>query len=157
MSHPTEIFGTQNTHDDDGQVIDSFLVEVDNPPDLRNAIEPIQVPAKVEPEPVTRLIGGYFTFPSSGGLPTLLIQPDRNRKSLHLRVQSAAATPTFADAVFIADELSKIQYVGGGATSATPIPSGVSLSLDYHTGALWAAPGSTLAGTISIMWTAVTI
>src|SRR4051812_47902597 len=46
MSHPTEPFETQDKHDDDGAVIDSFFIEVDNAPDLKAAEEPIPVPEK---------------------------------------------------------------------------------------------------------------
>lgn len=157
MSQPLDFFSTANLEDDDGQVIDSLLVEVDNPPDLREAVEPITIPETVVPTPVTRLIGGYIQFPQTTGAPTMLLQADKNRKSLHLRCLSSSATPSVADSVFISDELSKIQYVSGPGTSATPIYNGVSVSLDEHTGALWAAPAPTLSGSITLTWVAVTI
>lgn len=157
MSHPVEIFGTQDLHDDDGKIIDDFFKETDSPPDLRMAVEPLAIPARVEPTPTTRLLTGYMTFPATGGVPFQALPADKNRKSLHLRTTSLAAVPALTDMVFVADELSKLSYLTGITTNAGPLMNGVTLSLDEHTGPLWIAPGPALTGQFTIVWLAVTI
>lgn len=157
MSHPVEIFGTQDTHDDDGQVIDSLFLETDSPPDIKFAQEPIPKPALDEPTPTTRLISGYTSFPQSAGLPMQMLPADANRKSLTIRIVSQAATPNYNDVVFLADELGKLSYLSGAATNAMPMLNGHQISLDDHTGPVFIAPGPSLQGVIMVMWTAVTI
>ena len=87
----------------------------------------------------------------------MILPADKNRKSLHLRVSSAAATPALVDSVFIADELSKLAYLTGSSSGAVPIVHAAAPSLDDHTGAVWAVPGPNITAAITLMWIAVTI
>lgn len=155
MSDPYPIFGSQNLHDDDGAVIDSFFVAVDNPPDLRLGEQPITVPEVVEPVEPTRLITGYRLM-TAGDRPLMVLPADARRVGLNLRAISTFATPTYNDSVFVADDQSKLGYIAGDASQARPLINTHSLDLDNHTGAVFATPGPNVQGPILLMWTATT-
>jgi hypothetical protein len=157
MSSPVEIFGTQNLHDDDGAVIDSMFVETSNPPDIRAAEEPLNLPAEVEPTKYTRMIDGFIVFTSTSNQPIQALPADKNRKNLTIRVYSQFATPNFNDCVFVADDLGKMSYLSGTSTNASPMMHGHFITIDDHTGPLFFAPGPNIQGPIMAMWTAVTI
>lgn len=155
MSDPYPIFGSQDLHDDDGTVIDSLFIEVDNAPKLDMAVEPIAVPAEVEPVEPTRLITGYHVFAATDPA-VLILPPDAHRVGLEVRCVSQFATPTFADCVFIADDQSKLSYLGGISTQARPVLNTHGLEIDNHTGGLYAKGGPNIQGPIMLMWTATT-
>lgn len=155
MSDPYPIFGSQDLHDDDGAVIDSFFVEVDNPPDLRMMEEPISIPTEVEPVEPTRLITGYQVF-AAAGLPIMVLPADARRVGLNLRCVSQFATPNFNDCVFIADDQGKLSYVAGPSAQAVPLVNNHATDMDKHTGAVFAVAGPNIQGPVMLMWTATT-
>lgn len=101
MSHPTEPFETQNVKDDDGKVIDDFLIETDSPPDLKELNEPILVKALREPAHITRMFSGDQILDPSWTR-TLLLPADANRSSVVVYVNSPTAVAT--DGVRIGDD-----------------------------------------------------
>lgn len=94
MSHPHEIFGTQNLEDDDGPVIDSLVKEVNAPPDLREAIAELTSglrEALIKPQITGRLLSGNMVFGTGANrftAPTLILPADPRRKSLTLSASS---------------------------------------------------------------------
>jgi len=158
MSSPIPMFGMSDNHDDDGQVIDSLLVEVDAPPDLNMARQPIVVPGETKPVETTRLLTGTMLFnPTDVTAPSLLLPADAQRKSLTIRVYSPSSSTT--DAVRFGDGTGSC--ASGGFWQSTDQP----LTLDGHTGGVWflpqsstSTPGSPVnnAAAIRISWWAVT-
>lgn len=127
MSHPYEVFGSQDVKDDDGQVIDSFFVETDSPPDVKGAIEPISIPALPEPKKTTRLLTGDITV-SEAWTAVQLLPADANRKGINIKVYSPTSVAT--DGVRFSDEPGNILQAG-------KILHGGSTTFDYHTGPLY--------------------
>src|ERR1700754_52282 len=94
MSEPFPIFGTQNLKDDDGSVIDSFLIETDAPPDLKLAQEPIPVIAAPSPPKYrTSVRAGFQILTASMTDPFMLYSADLNRLEAKIYVTSLNATP----------------------------------------------------------------
>ncbi len=137
MSHPTPMFGTQNINDDDAVVIDSYTQEINNPPDMESAEQPIP-PTPADPIPVTtKIITGEIIL-RPGWDPVQILTDDKNRLQLHIRVISATSVAT--DGIRIAS--TKDQARTGGR-----IMSGqTSGAIDNHTGAVWVY-GATLTDT----------
>lgn len=132
MSSPYEPFGSQNPHDDDGQVLDSFFIETDTPPPLKDATEPIPAPAiKLIPR-ATRLLSRSMTFSSTQVWSAWEAFPgDVNRKGFGFRVSGTNAT----DGVRVASDLGDL-YTGGR------VFTGQSLTdvLSSHTGPVYILP-----------------
>jgi hypothetical protein len=133
MSYPYPIFGSQDLHDDDGAVIDSFLIETDAPPDLKQATQPIDPPAVKAPARITRIMTRDMTLDPSWTTPTMLFPADGKRKGLGLRVNSPTAVAT--DGVRIGSDLGEMNTAGR-------IFHGQTLTdiLSTHTGAVWLLP-----------------
>jgi hypothetical protein len=152
MSQP-EPFETQNKSDDDGQVIDSFFIETDSPPDLKQLQDPILVKQLVDPKPFTRIISGERTIdPTAGWAPQVLLNSDINRQYLFIRVESLSAVAT--DGMRVGDD-------PGMISSAGIVAHGKTIQMDPHTGPLYATPAALTAsgvasGKVSISWWAVT-
>jgi hypothetical protein len=127
VSHPTEIFETQNVRDDDGEVIDSFFKEVDNPPDLKELQSPIVVKALIEPKPITRFISGEVIIAPSWTVIQLL-PADANRKNFTLKVYSPTAVAT--DGIRMSDE-------NGNILTSGKILHGDDISTFEHTGPVY--------------------
>lgn len=156
MSNPVPMFGTQNLSDDDGPVIDSFFVETDAPPDLKDAQEPIVIPARPEVAVPTRLMAGADVLTQTTSAYQLL-PADTNRVKLHIDIYSYATTPGQKDFVYVADENGKISSMVNGASSGGfKARFGKGVDLDDHTGAVWIAPGPIVADNIEVSWRAVT-
>lgn len=162
MSDLTPIFGTQNVHDDDAAVIDSYLIETDAPPDLKNAIEPIPQPVLPPlPEPM-KLIAGTTVMDSGYTTPHRLIPADDNRVSLLISVTSTVTGPTFNDYVILSDQGGKVSAAAAGATSgalriraqAAFAPTQVPL-LDYK-GEVQIMPNPSITAAIEVSYVAVT-
>lgn len=152
MSSPVPIFGTQNLHDDDGPVIDSLLIETDNPPDIKEATEPIEKSPDKNPPRPDRLLTGTFNVSQGGFIsPVMVLPADANRKSIILSVYSTAATPTATDFVLVASE----NGLASG-NNAFNIHHGKDYTLYDYTGAVWAIPGPAITATIELTWVAVT-
>ena len=160
MSHPYEIFGSQNVHDDDGPVIDSFLIETDAPPKP----EPEPIPATPDDKPIrtTRILSGFALYDITQVEPFQLLPPDANRQQFEMRVTSQAGTPTLADYILWSDEKGKLQLPADGSlpntgqygrVHTTPAPP---LTLDVHTGAIWVRINPLQTAIMEISWWATT-
>ena len=131
MSSPMLPFESQDKNDDDGQVIDSFLIETSAPPNLADALEPIVIPTPVEVPRTTRLFSKDILFDPSWNA-TLILPADHTRKSLNVYVYSPDAVVT--DGVRLCDEK------GSMLTTAGKLLHGGTIDLHHHTGALYAIP-----------------
>ncbi len=109
MSHPMEPFESQNVNDDDGQVIDSLFIEVDNPPPIQDAREPIVVRALPQPKVPTRLISGEYTVVSEWDA-VQVFPADANRKSVNIYVYSPTAIAT--DGIRFCDDKGMLATAG---------------------------------------------
>lgn len=124
-----------NVTDDDGQVIDSFLVETDAPPTpdemMAAGIQGLKEPLH-EPEPATRLITATWTLQPSWS-PFKILVADPGRVQLRLRAMSLATTPAVAtDFVVIGFDQAFTQ-----ANSGFRLWNSVPIDLDDHTGDLF--------------------
>lgn len=154
MSSPFPIFGSQNLHDDDGPVIDSFLVETDAPPKLTDAIEPIPVPEKEHINRPTRIFSGTDTLTQLSA-PYQLLPADPNRLHIRLDVYSFATTPGAKDYIIAGDESGKVAN-SNMTQGPFRIRHGKGYTIDDHTGALWITPGPILTDNIEVTWSTVT-
>jgi hypothetical protein len=154
MSYPYEIFGSQDTKDDDGQVIDNFFIETDAPPKLDLAVEPIPASPKENPVKMGRLLTGSVSMTLAVFTsPTQILPADPNRKSLVVSAFSSAASPNaYVECVEISDENGKVSGTAG--FNLRPIQGAVVIN-DY-TGAIWAMPGYGITAPIELTWIAVT-
>lgn len=161
MSDLAEIFSTQNLQDDDAAVIDSYLIETDAPPDLKDAVEPIPVPY-MPPAPVhTRLFTGTQVIDSTY-VPFRILTQDTDRKSLQILITGTNTAVTFNDFVLIGYEQGT---VSGGPNSSMAVlrvrPQAAFvptiLPLIGHTGAVWVVPGPAIANAIELSWVAVSV
>jgi hypothetical protein len=154
MSAPMEIFESQNKKDDDGPVIDSFFIETDAPPDLKQAPISAEQPKLDVPKPITRLLTGNTLLDNTFTVQQIL-PADANRKSVTLSIFSNAANPVIAsEYVSVADENGKVL-----TSSAYILRHGKDpLTLDGHTGPIYAVsgPGVLPAARIELSWIAIT-
>lgn len=146
MSEPTFVpLNTGDKNDDDGQVIDSLLIETNTPPEpLPDAsVDPQR--AKVRPRKTGRLLTGTWFVPpgwhvnNGGSGPTLVLPADPDRKTFRIQVVS----PTAGDYIVIADDAGKLQGVdmfGGARIYATT--TGNQRDIDNHTGPLYIVPAA---------------
>jgi hypothetical protein len=152
VSHPFEVFGSQNLKDDDGQVIDSLLIETDTPPNPADAPQPITEPALQNPEQWDRLLGTQQII-QIGWDPILLLPADAHRQAVTIYVTSIGTvpgTPIPTDGIRIADESGKV-YNGGR------ILHGQTISINYKgplyalgTGGVSANAGNTAAVSVEV-------
>jgi hypothetical protein len=129
MSSPVEMFGTQNLKDDDGQVIDTFLIETDAPPKLADATESITVKELDVPRKITRIISRDQVLDPAWVSATLLLPADANRKSLTVAVFSPTAVAT--DGIRFSDDI-------GNLPSSAKLLHNNNIALTEHTGPLYA-------------------
>jgi hypothetical protein len=153
VSSPFEIFGSQKPNDDDGQVIDSFFIETDTPPDLTQALETIPIPAKDPIEKPTRTLSGTEIL-TSAFTPYMLLAPDADRTTIAIGVYSYATTPGVKDYALMADENSKVSTTS--AQGSFRLRHNQVYSFSGHTGAIWITPGPILTDNIEITWRVVT-
>jgi hypothetical protein len=161
MSHPFPVFGSQDLKDDDGQVIDSLLIETDTPPDIKTATEPIPATPTHPPIRTTRLISGTMTLDTNIVEPVLLLTEDSGRQQFRMDVFSNSATPSATtEYVMVADEKGKLQLPVDGSVMPgglmRRVRHGKDFPLDVHTGAIWVRPNPGITGTIEITWAATT-
>lgn len=141
MSNPYPPFGSQDLHDDDGAVIDSFLIEVDNPPDLKDAQEVVDTPKTKIPPRLSRILTRDYLFTPANdpnNTPIQLLPSDPNRKGVGIRVWSPTLVVT--DGIRLASDLGDL--LSGGQVLHTQTPPGD--SMNNHTGALYAVTTSAL-------------
>lgn len=127
MSQPYEIFGSENLKDDDAAVIDSFFIETDSPPNLKDVHSPIIVKVLEDPKVTTRLFSREINFDPTWST-TLVLPADNNRKSLYLRVQSPTAVAT--DGIRFSDE-------NGNILTGGKVLHGFDAPFVSHTGAIY--------------------
>ncbi len=146
---------TGNTNDDDGAVIDSFLVERDNPPETVPSIPPTEVPSSKRARPEnTRILGGYVTLAETnvGNIP-FPIPVDTDRFNVSVAAISSVAT----DGVSISSDPASLQ-VGGGTIpglSGRIIPAHGYVPLNEHNGPIFAVAWGSSAPVV-LTWLAVT-
>jgi hypothetical protein len=149
MSLLPEPFETQNVRDDDGSIIDSFLIETDSPPDLKELNEPIIVKALREPAPITRLFTtSQLLEPTWEPFP--ILPADANRTSLILFVYSATEVAT--DGVRFSDDPGTVRSAGRVLHNCT-------IDLSRHTGPLWVIPcgnGGPASASVTVEYWSVT-
>lgn len=138
MSDLTVPFETQNVHDDDAAVIDSFFVETDTPPDLKPAAETVPSPAVELPKKTTRILTRSDLIDPTWG-PTLLFPPDPNRKSMTVNVYSPTSVAT--DGVRIFSDMGDQRSAGLVLHNQTPMSD----MLGDHTGPVYVV-GAALGG-----------
>lgn len=147
MSYPGPIippvFGTEDLKDDDGQVIDSFFIETDTPPPLKDATEPIDKTAAIEIPRLTRIITKHQSIDPAWGTPVQLLPADFNRIGVGIRVWSPTSVAT--DGIRLAADSGEVY--SGGVLLHNQTPPGDSLS--QHTGALYAVSFSVGTGVAS--------
>jgi hypothetical protein len=142
-----------NTHDDDGQVIDSLVQEVDSP--ATPVTEPIRPAALIQPKRTTRILSGTLIFDNTqiaNYAPIQILPADFNRQQFNIKGFSYVAAPTITDFVFIVDENGKVN-----TSSAGRLRSGQSIALDEHTGSLWVYPNPTITGLFEITYWSTTL
>lgn len=144
--------------DDDGQVIDSLLVEVDNPPEPLPdaAVDPQR--SKVRPRKTGRLLTGTmlvlptWNTANGGNGPVPILPADPDRKTFRIQVQGANA----GDYILFADDTGKLQVESGGARLYATA-AGNERDLDWLSGPLWIVPGaSNNAAGVYFSWWSVT-
>lgn len=140
--------------DDDGQVIDSFLVEVDTPPTLPQNTQTV-LPLD-RPKPFSRFLTGTVVLDNNtivAGTAVMILQPDKNRLSVRLDGYSYATTPGQNDYVSVSDEPTKAQWPTGGWR----MRHGKGHEIDDATNAIWVYPASGIAtNNFEVTWVAVT-
>lgn len=153
MSHPVEIFGTQDLKDDDAAVIDSYLIETDAPPDMTPARQPIDNTAQRIPIVVTgRLVpcGEQVLTPTMD--PVLIMPADDNRKHAYIRVYSPTAVAT--DGIRFGDSNNTVR-------NGARILHGAAPTIDDYTGAIYVWPqtvaGAVNSANINVEYWAVTV
>lgn len=155
MSSPVTPFETQNTHDDDGAVIDSLLQEVDKAPPA--PLDPIPVLAPVEPPVFTRVLAGTeYINPNTD--PFQLLAPDANRVETQIDVVwggGGAATAT--DYINVGSESGPVSGAAfaGSRPGAYRIYPGGGKDFDAHTGALYIGPSFGQTGQLIVTWRVV--
>lgn len=162
MSSPLPIFGSQDLKDDDGQVVDSFLIETDAPPDLKQVVEPIPVLTPVAQKFPTTLVTGFQIVTAGMTDPFPLFPPDLNRVFGKVRITSLNATPDLNQWVLVATDKSLLT---NDAATGINARSGVSyrarqgqaIDIDSHTGGLWVVGNASIATEgIEVSWILVT-
>jgi hypothetical protein len=147
-------FESQNKTDDDGPVIDSYFIETDAPPNLRDALEPIPANPTANPIPTGRLLTGSISMDAARfTMPTMVLPADAKRKSITITTFSTAASPTAqVEYVLMSDENGSF-----GFSSRFTLRHGKDpLVLDGYTGAVWVMPATTVTAAIEVSWVAVT-
>lgn len=158
MSQPYEVFGSQDLKDDDGAVIDSFLIETDAPPNPADAPQPITIQALPAVRPITRLITGYQVMSSAVQQAIQIVPADAARLELVLKVTSTAATPTLEDYILVSDEFSKVLFGSGQSGIASRFRQNTSpYILARHTGPLWVMPNPSISAAIEVTWWITTV
>lgn len=147
MSEPTPItLNTGNNSDDDGAVIDSFFVEVDNAPGL---VPQDLVTTATETWPaIERILTSTFVIQPTWS-PILVLPKDPHRMHITIRVVGFTGT----DQVWFADDSGKM-----GLASMAFILTGVqpTLTIDDFTGPLYLAPNPANGAAITVSVMAVT-
>jgi len=134
-----------DTKDDDAQIIDDDIREVDTPP--TPITEPIpHVSLEDTIKRTTKLGGVTQTLAPSWSTPTLLLPANDKRVGLQIKATSPTAVAT--DFVVISSDPGLMQ---GNNAFAGALYHGQSLTLDYHTGAVYA---TALGASLSIIVTA---
>ena len=149
MSYPGPItpkpFETEDLHGDDASIIESYDIEIDAPPKLSDATQPIPPSAVAQPVKYTRVLTRSETIQPTWS-PTMLFPSDPNRKNMTIRVTSLGAdgtgtTPIATDGIRISSD-------SGDILSAGVLLSGQSMSdcMTDHNGAVYVVATGTGTG-----------
>ena len=120
MSYPGPItpkpFETQNLHDDDGDIIASYDIEIEAPPNLAEATQPITPTPTTTPTKFTRILTRSLTLQPTWGS-TMLYPSDPNRKNLTIKVTSlgtdgTGTTPFATDGVHMTSDVGELNNAG---------------------------------------------
>lgn len=144
-----------NPKDDDGQVLDSFTVEVDSPP------EPTDMPVKggqtvsphQRPKQTNRIKSGYQKLNNTFG-PVLLTPPDAQRLNLLILVTGATT-----DFVRISDDAGKMQEPAASQSGMSMLvpAGGAIITIDDFTGPIWVSPADVSgSNSVTVSYIAVT-
>ncbi len=140
MSYPgpliPPVFGTENLHDDDGAVIDSFFIETDAPPTLKDATETIDATAAKEIKPQTKLISKIQLIDPAWSGPTQILPGDANRHGVGVRVWSPTTIAT--DGVRVASDGGEV-FSAGIVLHSQTLPGD---ALSDHTGPIYVIAAS---------------
>jgi hypothetical protein len=151
VSEPTYAprLNTGDDTDDDAQVIDSLLVEVDNPPEpLPDAsVDPQR--SRERPRKTGRLVPTNTVTMLPGWNAVQVAWADPDRSTLRLQVVGATAT----DFIRWSDDLSKLP-ADSSSVRVYASASGTRIDIDGHTGPLWVQPdaANNAAGVIVSCW-----
>lgn len=140
MSDIAPIFSTQNVHDDDAAVVDSYFIETDTPPDVKAAIEPGPQPVLPALPLTTKLLSKETLLDPTWTQPTQILPADANRKSVYCRVYSPTVVAT--DGVRFASNNGETGF-GGKVLHAADI------SFLEHTGSIYAIDCNSSGGRAS--------
>lgn len=140
-------------NDDDGLVVDSLLVEVDNGPDVKE--QPTapgdRIPPAKRPRETNLILTGYQTLQNTWD-PTEVLPANADRQDLHIRCISTTAT----DRIRIADDPGKLQdAVNSLSGLAYILPAGAAFSPSDVTAPVWVS-AKDAAGAVLVTWAGVT-
>ncbi len=146
-----------DVQDDDGPVIDSFLVEVDEAPTGPELISAGVLSDErgplTKPKRTTRIITGTAIMDASWQ-PNKILVADPNRQQLLIRANATQLTvtpaTTLSDYAVLAFEPAFVTATNGFRFRSTGI------NLDDHTGDVWVAVPPGVSAPIEITWLAVT-
>jgi hypothetical protein len=134
-----EPFESQDKNDDDGPVIDSLFQEVNAPPKLSEATQPIIVKTLESPKVITRIISKDETIAPEWGA-YMVLPADANRKSLNIAVYSPTSVET--DGVRFSDE-------PGNIRTSAKVLHGDTVPITDHTGPVYAIATGAVNGSAS--------
>jgi hypothetical protein len=160
VSNPMMPFESANKTDDDGQVIDSFFIETDTPPNILNALKELNSglrEALKAPRITSRMLAGNMSFGiglNYFAAPTMILPSDANRTSITLSVFSNAGTPgALVEYLSLADDGGKCL-----TSAAMNLRHGRNdpVSLSGYTGPIFVQLSPAATAAMEITWLAVT-
>lgn len=148
MSYPGPIippvFSTENLKDDDGAVIDSFFIETDAPPVLKDATQTIDKSVTPPIKPLSKVLTKHQLIdPQWGQSPVQLLPGDARRQGVGIRVYSPTLVAT--DGIRLASDIGEVNSAGIILHGQVD-PSN---ALNNHTGPLYAIGYSIATGGIN--------
>lgn len=153
MSSPVPIFGLENLHDDDSQVMDDLYSQTNTPPPIAEAIQPITIPGKPELPITSRILAGTESITTTTTAYRLL-PADANRTEFQCVMTVPTGTAGVDDYLLVSDESGKV--TNGSTQGAFRVRPGVGWDLDSHTGEIWIAGGPARLLAMELTWRAVT-
>lgn len=158
MSHPYPIFGMADNTDDDGQVIDSLLIESNSPPPIEQAIEPIPILGEVEIPKVSRILSGVEIIKTTTD-PMMLLPADFQRREFQIFVSAPTGSATATDFINVSDDLGAVSNARMNNTfrNVFRIRAWYSWDLDAHNGPIYISGSFGQTLDLEVSWRAVTV